>query len=334
MAKFGINSQVDIDEICLDSSPKPDGKQRGITLQLSDWDKNNPPQIGTASNAFVRVTATNNDMAHRRSTFRIEATKDAKGTTYIWDKAATEARDKDTVLRVRIGKVTNHGGFQHDLLADLLGRSEDPRKLWVYLRILSPGNNNLTIGRNQWDRLLADQPLKQITDPDHPSRWNCGAALDHFGTSQFGAAHYAGGMTPLYKPFRPKAHTENQMSDIEFIPEKVARAAAKLRTLLENKTAVTIFVVHHNGFSVSGGIIQQTGHTHFLTVIGCDSAAKEFLVTDPWPGGSRLMYTSGILDTVDSAFMGRLKFDPDANRISTPAGSRGVHDYLVLTGPQ
>ena len=333
MAKFGINSKIDIDQICLDSSPKPDGTQRSITLQLSGWDKNNPPQMGTASNAFVRVTASHNDTVHHRSTFRVEATKDAKGAAFIWDKAANQAADQDTVLKVTVGKVTNHGGLQNDLLADLLGRSEDPRKLWVYQRILSPGNNN-TINRDQWDRLLADQPLKQITDPDHPNRWNCGAALDHFGTSQFGAAHYTGGLTPLYKPFKPKPHIENQMSDIEFIPEKVARAAAKLRTLLEKKTAVTVLVVHHNGFSVSGGIIQQTGRTHFLTVIGCDSAAKEFLVTDPWPGGSRLMYTSGILGNVDSAFMGRLKFDPAANSIFTPAGSRGAHDYRVITGPQ
>jgi hypothetical protein len=94
-----------------------------------------------------------------------------------------------------------------------------------------------------------------------------------------------------------------------------------------------VFVVHHDGFSVTGGVIQQTGKTHFLTIIGCDSGGKEFIVTDPWPGGSRLMYTSGILGTVDSAFMGKLHYDPGANQMFTPAGGRGAHDYIVLTGP-
>jgi len=40
----------------------------------------------------------------------------------VFDKSS----DEDVVLRVTVGKVTNHGGFEHDLIADLLGRGEDP----------------------------------------------------------------------------------------------------------------------------------------------------------------------------------------------------------------
>lgn len=324
MAKFQTGNHV-LEQICLDSTPKPTGEQRSIALNLTGW--KSQPNIQTGGNNFLRVTAVSHDARHKRSTFRIEAVKNAQGVAYVFDSASND----DIVLRVTVGKVTNHGGFTHDLLADLLGRSEDPVKLWVYQRILS-NDNNIVGNRDDWDRILKDQPLKQITDPKHPANWNCGAALDRFGVSFFGPAHYAGGTTLYYKPFHPSSRV-NMMDDIQFDDKKLAKGVANIRQLLAKKVAVTVFVVHHNGFLVTNGVIKPSGHTHYLTIIGCDADAKKFLVTDPWPGGSRLMYTSGIFGTVDSAFMGILEFTASGNIIQTPAGQRGVHDYRVLSGP-
>jgi hypothetical protein len=55
------------------------------------------------------------------------------------------------------------------------------------------------------------------------------------------------------------------------------------------------------------------------------------MTTDPWPGGSRSIYTSGIFGNVDCPFMGRLKYYGD--QLATHPNDRGAHQYLVLKGP-
>jgi hypothetical protein len=324
MAKFETGTLV-LEQICLDSSPKPDG-QRSVSLQLTGWKRQ--PDIQTGTTNFLRVTTVTHDAVRKRSTFRIEAVRDANGVAYVFDNAS----DDDTILRVTVGKVTNHGGFKHDLLADLLGRSEAPVKLLAYQRILSK-EDNIVGDRAQWDRILKDQPLKQITDPDHPAKWNCGAAASKFGNTYFGSTHYTAEKTRYYKPFRSSGQV-NKMDDIQFDADKLAKGVAEIQRLLAGKVAVRVFAVHHDGFTVQNGIIRATGETHFLTIIGCDTAGERFLVTDPWPGGSRLIYTSGIFGNVDSAFMGLLQNFGGSTGIRTSAeAQRGAHQYRVLSGP-
>lgn len=334
MEKFRINSNTAIDQICLDSTSKPSGEQRRITLELSDWDSANKPDIvGAKGGQFIRVSVTSHDVKKRVSRFEIEAVQDAKGVAFVWDDSSLAPSPDTVVLRVTVGEVTNHDGFKHDLLAQLLGRSEEPKKLWVYQRILKAENNNLLMSRNDWDRLLADQPLKQNTDPNHPNKWNCGAALNRFGHSYFGP-HYAGIKSKrYYKPFRPKANTTNRVSDIVFDSALVAKGREAIQKLLEKQNAITVFAVHDDGFSVDpSGVIKPTGATHYLTIVGCDKEGKKFLASDPWPGGSRLAYQSGIFGTVDSAFLGLLIYDSNKDQIRTFA-QRGWHEYIVLEGP-
>ena len=339
MATFRINSAVSIEEICLDSTPKPDGTQKRITLQLAGWKSGSPPNLQGGGN-FARLVSTSHNANSRVTSFTIEAVKGAKGVSYFLDGSSADTAAK--VLRVTVGPVTNHGttpdhpGFQSDLIAELLGRSENPVKLWVYQRILAAGNNNTSISREDWDSILADQPLKQITDKQHPERWNCGAALSTFGASYFGTSHYQFGSVRYYKPFKsahPKA--ANKMADIEFDDGMVSRGAAKIRHLLEKNIAVTVFVVHDDGFDVQNGEIKPTGDTHYVTIVGCDSAGKTFLFTDPWPGGSRLLYNSGIFGDVNCAFMGLLDFSQRGRNIiaTSPASMLGAHRYMVLAGP-
>jgi hypothetical protein len=206
--------------------------------------------------------------------------------------------------------------------------------LWVYQRILAVDNNKTGVEWKDWDKLLAGQPLKQITDPDHPNKWNCGAALNQFGVSRFGGDHYRAAATPYYKPFRSKT-TPTRVADIQFDEEKLRKGIAKIRELLARKIAITVFVAHNDGFTAVNGVIQQSGNTHFVTIVGCDAAGQNFLTTDPWPFGSRLLYTSGIFGNVESIFMGQLQvFERGGLILSTPVNSHGSnHNYIVLTGP-
>jgi hypothetical protein len=242
-----------------------------------------------------------------------------------------ESSSEDTVLKVTVGQVKNHGGFEYDLVADLLGRSEDPVKLWVYTRMLAR-ENNVVGDWATWDTVLKDQPLKQITDPAHPANWNCGASLNRFGNDFFGAKHFLVADKLYYKPFKGTVSSANKADIVQDVAA-TTQGVKNIKAKLSKGVAVRVFVVHHDPFSVKGGRIQATGKTHYLTIVGCDSAAKNFLVTDPWPGGCKLNYTSGIFGDVDSAFMGLLTYDDRWSLIYTPPGQRGAHNYWVLTGP-
>jgi len=55
---------------------------------------------------------------------------------------------------------------------------------------------------------------------------------------------------------------------------------------------------------------------------------------DPWPGGSKMIYKSGIFGDVSSAFMSLLKnFGVRTGIRTSEETQRGVHDYRVLSGP-
>src|SRR5262249_25503328 len=152
------------------------------------------------------------------SKFWIEPTRDAQGVGYVLAD--------DAVLRVTVGRVTNHSGMAHDLIADL-GRSEDPKILRVYQRVLMARNNNDFVDRKDWDHTprderpgLADQPLKQITEQRLESKWNCGGALDHFGQN-FVLNHggYTADNVLYYKPLKPQQISptgEALVSDLVF----------------------------------------------------------------------------------------------------------------------
>ena len=162
MAQFQmVGGRTSIEDICIESFPRPqDGRQRQIHLELAGWGRNTPPEISTPGN-FVRVGRVSHDARSRKSRFWLEPIREAQGVGYV--------QANDAILRVTVGRVTNHTGMAHDLIADL-GWSEDPRILRVYQRVLMARNNNDLVDYADWDHAptdkvpgLADQPLKQIT---------------------------------------------------------------------------------------------------------------------------------------------------------------------------
>src|SRR5437660_10614763 len=126
MSEFRIGRKV-IDQIHIDSTAKRDGKQRSVALTLAGWNST-PPQISAGSNSFVQIADVSHNTKTRTSSFRIRPKEDAVGIAFVFDAT----NEEDTVLRVAVGEVTNHRGFQSDLIASELGRSEDGMKLHVY----------------------------------------------------------------------------------------------------------------------------------------------------------------------------------------------------------
>src|SRR5262245_54604232 len=219
MQRFKTGNIV-LSELCLDSTPKDGGSMRNIVLKLENWSGATPNIQG---GSFLKVTSQSHNKAARVTTFRIEAVPNATGVGYVYNEASND----DAVLRVTVGNVKNHGGFEHDLIADLLGRSEEPLKLWVYARILAR-DNNIVGDRKAWDTVLKEQPLKQTTDPAHPANWNCGAALNQFGHDFFGAKHYRTGDKFYYKPFNSGKTSANKM-DIVFDTPAVTQGVQNIK---------------------------------------------------------------------------------------------------------
>jgi hypothetical protein len=348
MARFQIRASMPIDELCIDSARYPTKveingvaqsvrpERKGVLLQLAGWEPSGKPyEIGTMNTDLIRVSVDSEDKSRRVTHFRVQPVSNAKGTAIIFARPQGGGPPV-AQMTMTVGMVANQTGnsggeYSTDLIAEL-ARSEDPVKLWVYQRILSIRNNALPTRKEfnelliAWNEQLKDQPLKQNTDLD-ANHWDCGLAASKFGTKYFGKSHFNQATVKLYNT--PKT---DKFHDLTFNEELVRSSVSRLNRLLDSGTAVEVFAVHADGFKFSKttGEIQQTGATHFLTIVG-RGPGDEYLATDPWPGGSRVNYTSGIFGNRESAFMGRLTFD--GFRLGTPPFKLGAHDYLVLTGP-
>jgi hypothetical protein len=220
---------------------------------------------------------------------------------------------------VTVGTVTNHTGMKVDLFAQLLGRSDEARRLDVYRRALDPSNNNVPHDRDTWAAKLADQPLKQNTTP---GKYDCGESIARFAKSFFGGVSLSYGKAYYVKP------TSNAVADLRMDVSALEAGLKTIRKLLDDNKAVRVFAVHSDGFSTP--VIGTTTHTHFLSIIGYGGTDNhQFLYINPWPDGSRVRYASGIFGTVRCAFMGMLQFD--GARLTNRIG--GDFNYVVVAGP-
>jgi hypothetical protein len=288
MPKFMANQQVVIDELPLDNTKGSDGRMRAVTVFYSGWESSAPPNFITGSQ-FAAVFNVEHNPRTRSSHFQVAAIEGKTGIAYVYD----ENTKADVGLRLVVGKVKNFRDWPHDLVAQLLGRSSDAVRLSVYKRILELDNNNSSITWDDWDKLLAN-PLKQtFTAKKDQRRWDCGASANRFGQSYFGPLHFLSANSPYYTPFPSNVSTARR-SDLKFEASRMRRGLEKIRTLISNEVAITVFATHSDGMSVSGGVVQQRNSTHFLTVVGMNQDGTEFLVTDPWPGGSKTLYDGGI----------------------------------------
>jgi hypothetical protein len=348
MGHFKIGKNTVINEICLDSTPKQSGGQKRITLFYDGWGRGAHPSLVVGSrklqeDQWAKIVDNTFHAKQSRVQFTIEAVPNASGTTYIWDAGGTD----NDVMSLRVGNVLNHTDMKFDLIAGL-GRSENPFDLWVYRRIFDPANNDLgnKNGReavfNDWQDRLANQPLKQNTDPKDQRKWNCGAAIDHFNRVSFGRSHDVWGMRDYIKPMK-KNGSGLLIKSIEFLNDDIKAGARRMKNALEKGTATVLFVVHHDKFSTDeNGRIRASNLTHYLSVVGCNEAGTEFLALDPWPGGMQLKYRSGIFDSqggVLSNFMGTLRLglrwgdlDSKGTILATPQPKSGAHEYFVVRG--
>ena len=152
-------------------------------------------------------------------------------------------------------KVKNYKDWPYDLIASLLGKSNDAVRLNVYQRILELNNNNPSIPWEDWDKLMANSPLKQSISTKGKDKYrDCGASANRFGATYFGQKHFISGDNPYYKPLRDASAN---ISDLKFDPAKMNRGLNKICNIICNQTAVNVFATHSDGMTVANGKVQR-----------------------------------------------------------------------------
>jgi hypothetical protein len=192
--------------------------------------------------------------------------KDAKGADSVWP------------LTVVAGEFKNHVGMAIDLLAEELGRSADPFKIYSLQRLL---NNN--------DDNLFNQRSSANTDK-FKTRLACGSVCTASGSKLFGK------VSENYLTYHTLTTKVDSRDDVKYAKGTIDRARVVIKKLLEKGTAVRVGVTYAPSTAmIKARQLQPTSSGgHFVLIVGCNAAADQFLYIDPWPGGSKLQYKGGI----------------------------------------
>jgi hypothetical protein len=315
-------------DLCIDSSPDAAGKGKKIALRCA-YQPATEKNIRLTCSPSVKIL---NQQDNKRGVINFTVEVLCVGTEEHISYVIAEFDGPvigniyhlDETLRLKIGKVKLHSNFESDLFAQMLGKSSDADQLLAYYRVLV-AKNNMELPRVDWEQ-LNDNPLKQNTGSD-ARKWNCGGALLTFG-QKFVPHHWLSGGVLYYGTPSP-----SKLSQVVFKKETVRAGAERIRNQLAHGNFVQVFVGHHEDLTVKGGVIMPSGNTHFVTFFGASRDGREFIFFDPWPGGSKLTYQSGLMGAVHSIFMGSMSFFETEGKIRSADSAEGAHRYVVLTGP-
>ncbi len=236
-------------------------------------------------------------------------------------------------LSVRVGVIKNHPGMDVDLLAELLGRSNDAKKNLIYQMILDEDYNKKTPADKVKFHPYYQRGLHPNGSPkEQGGVLRCGTEMEEF------AAKYMNG-TPLeyfaVHKLRPDlAGKTVDRSTIQYETPALDRAVNAIKNLLKQRKPVRVVVIDNSEFTyASNGAIQNQ---HFVMIVGF--GGNHFLYIDPWRGGSTLQYQGGIDGNYQSNFMGIFKYDSGKGISQDPAlcgGSFSGDSRLeVVSGPR
>ncbi len=202
-----------------------------------------------------------------------------EGATTISGKG--EHKSVSSPLKVLTGEFKYHKGMVKDLLADV-GRGSDPSLLYQLQRLLHSNTNNLF---NQ----LNDANVAKMQ-----SSLACGRVAKASGEVLIGKviSHSFEKDSSYHKPIRKLTSRD----DIEYDPNVMFKARHTIAKHVKNGHPVMVgCATEPSSMMLKDGHLQATrmgGHT--VLIVGCNSAATEFLYVDPYPGGSTLVYQGGV----------------------------------------
>lgn len=307
---------------------------------------------GGHGKALVEIDTTDSNSVEIKNKSRLGSTQrfDLHGknanTTPIKITATTELPKEDgktievvpysVPLEVRVGIIKNHTGMEVDLLAELIGRSNDAKKNLIYQMILD-GDYNGFRGDMFKFHPYNQEGLKPDGSPKRQGdALRCGTEMEEFGASFMGGASL--NYYPIHKP-RPDLANKGTVSRtvLQYDSGTLDRAVTAIKNLLKKKKPVRVVVVDQPNitFAYNGAINNQ----HFVMIVGF--GGDSFLYIDPWPTGSKLKYLGGIDGNYQTMFMGIFKYETGKGILQDTAlcggafGGNGFESNFleVVSGP-
>jgi hypothetical protein len=263
-----------------------------------------------------------------RQNFTLEAKN--SGRAMLNGKEPIANNDFVYLLNVVVGQYQKHDGMSVDLLAEKLGRSNDPFKILCLQRLL---NNN-----DDETNLFDQQSDKNVTK--YGTHLACGSVSQEASTSLFGS------ISLTYSSYHIPLKTITTRDDVKYETSTIDKARKSIQKKLQAGIPVRVGTAHHPSTKMlAGGLLQPTSSGgHFVVIVGCNDAADLFLYVDPWRGGSKLKYKGGIQNLNPPSevcqYMGLFALDKTSGRgpvlrqRKDTEGTFGGNGYLeVIAGP-
>jgi hypothetical protein len=177
-------------------------------------------------------------------------------------------------LTVQVGQFQNHGGMEHDLIAQIF-RSADPEKMHTLNRMLF----------NDPDNLFNENSAGNI------QRWGdlaCGTV-----SKVGGAAIFYGQLNYDYKEYYQTPIAGKTRADIKIDSVRLDRGRNTIAARLAKGMPSIVGLIYADS-AIQRGTVNVTGSGgHTVLVVGCSKDHKKFLYVDVWQGGSKLKYAGG-----------------------------------------
>lgn len=257
--------------------------------------------------------------------------------------SAVDAADtRLATLNVIVGSFAKHPSMSIDLIADV-GRGADSFRIHALQRMLNNRWVNGDVFTNKDNIFEQNTPCNVSSDPDIGSM-TCGIVA-RFRTDQvFRKIQIVADdwyLRPLHEPLRG---APTKRSDVKYRPEKIAALTTQIVAALTDGKAVRVGVIDNpvrtpvgTLAGVTGKLIAYRAGGHTVIIVGCNSAATEFLYIDPWGGGSWMEYKGGIPGNQvpgKCAQLGILTVtdDPDRRVRSTDRGNNLIRSSQLTEG--
>ena len=202
--------------------------------------------------------------------------------------AAVLAQGVAEPLLVFAGNFKNHPGMDHDLIADVF-KASNVGKMHALTRTLFNNSDNLF--NENWDG--NQRYCKNYPTPCLP----CGSVSKGRGSAIFRPVEYdyhdyfirVPGMTST------AARAAIKRDDVKYDNNKLERGceAIKKRLLAGKAPVVGLIYILPKAVRSNGDLDVHGDGGHSVPIVGCNSAATEFLYIDVYPNGSHLKYGGG-----------------------------------------
>lgn len=311
-------------------------KGRQITLQQSGntGGSGEMPIIESAPSNNV-VSVTNVVKAGNKQTFNLAAKQ--PGQIKLIGKKPGSSINSVAPLTVIVGEFKYHTGMKYDLLAEVLGKSDDAYKLYYLQRLL----NNNEDGSNLFNQ-RSDFYMNKYGKKFH-KELVCESVCIISGEVLFERVHSGrtdlkwSNLGPHHRLYTLLNKPPKSKEDVQYVAGRVDKARQAIANSLFHNIPVVARCAYDpvKAYNASKNKIDSgKSGGHCLLIVGCNQSQDRFLYIDPFPGLSYSRYAGGIVPIATPCrFLGLLKIENSASRGPVFQQDRSYQPLEVLECP-